>query len=118
MFDIDLVIVRLRYGPIFRTNVAGRPVIITADPEFNHFLLRQDQKLVETWSMDTFAEVFDQASQSSRKYTRNLTLSHFGVESLRGKILPQLEDMARKTLSNWSSRDSVEVKSQAVMVNC
>ncbi|CAA2978645.1 cytochrome P450 87A3-like [Olea europaea subsp. europaea] len=103
-----------RYGPIFRTNVAGRPVIITADPEFNHFLLRQDGKLVDTWSMDTFAEVFDQASQSSRKYTRHLTLNHFGVEALREKLLPQMEDMVRTTLSNWSSQESVEVKSASV----
>lgn len=105
-----------RYGPIFRTNVAGRAVIITADPEFNHFLLRQDGKLVDTWSMDTFAEVFDQASQSSRKYTRNLTLNHFGVEVLRTKLLPQMEDMVRRTLSAWSSHGSVEVKSESVTV--
>lgn len=103
-----------RYGPIFRTNVAGRAVIITADPEFNHFLLRQDGKLVDTWSMDTFAEVFDQASQSSRKYTRNLTLNHFGVEALRTKLLPHMEDMVRRTLSAWSSHGSVEVKSESV----
>ncbi|KAL0401400.1 UNVERIFIED_CONTAM: cytochrome, partial [Sesamum latifolium] len=106
-----------RYGPIFRTNVAGRPVIITADPEFNHFLLRQDGKLVDTWSMDTFAEVFDQASQSSRKYTRSLTLNHFGVEALKGKLLPQMEVMVRKTLSTWSSQESVEVKSEAVTMS-
>lgn len=91
-------------------------MIITADPEFNHFLLRQDGKLVDTWSMDTFAEVFDQASQSSRKYTRNLTLNHFGIEALRGKLLPQMEVMVRKTLSTWSSRESVEVKSESVTV--
>ncbi|XP_073047407.1 beta-amyrin 16-alpha-hydroxylase CYP87D16-like isoform X1 [Primulina eburnea] len=103
-----------RYGPIFRTNVAGRPVVITTDPEFNHFLLRQDGKLVDTWSMDTFAEVFDQASQSSRKYTRNLTLNHFGIEALRGKLLPQMHAMVQKTLSTWSSRESVEVKSESV----
>ncbi|CAI9091478.1 OLC1v1026518C1 [Oldenlandia corymbosa var. corymbosa] len=103
-----------RYGPIFRTNVAGRPVIITADPEFNHFLLRQDGKLVDTWSMDTFAEVFDQASQSSKKYTRNLTLKHFGVESLKEKLLPQMEEMANQTLRKWSNKDSVEVKGASI----
>ncbi|XP_042046233.1 cucurbitadienol 11-hydroxylase-like [Salvia splendens] len=106
-----------KYGPIFKTNVAGRPVIITADPEFNHFLLRQDGKLADTWSMDTFAEVFDQASQSSRKYTRNLTLNHFGVEALKGRLLPQMEAMSRKVLSTWASHLSVEVKSQAVTMS-
>nr|ABZ89191.1 putative protein [Coffea canephora] len=107
----------LQYGPIFKTNVAGWPVIITADPEFNHFLLRQDGKLVDTWSMDTFAEVFDQASQSSKKYTRHLTLSHFGVESLKEKLLPQMEDMVCETLRKWSSEESIEVKGAAVTVS-
>ncbi|KAL3828398.1 hypothetical protein ACJIZ3_017200 [Penstemon smallii] len=104
-----------RYGPIFRTNIAGRPVIVSADPEFNHFLLRHDEKLVESWSMDTFAEVFDQVNHP-RKYARNLALHHFGVESLKSKLLSQMEDMVRETLSIWSTHESVEVKSQSVMM--
>nr|GMD57361.1 cytochrome P450 87A3-like [Ipomoea batatas] len=55
-----------RYGSIFKTNVAGRGVIISADADFNNFILKQDGKLVETWSMDTFAQVFDQEMQSSK----------------------------------------------------
>ncbi|XP_069152481.1 beta-amyrin 16-alpha-hydroxylase CYP87D16-like [Solanum lycopersicum] len=46
-----------KYGQMFKTNIAGRPVIISADPEFNSFILKQDGKLVETWSLDTFAEM-------------------------------------------------------------
>ncbi|KAK4482576.1 hypothetical protein RD792_009738 [Penstemon davidsonii] len=104
-----------RYGPIFRTNIAGRPVIVSSDPEFNHFLLRHDGKLVESWSMDTFAQVFDQVNHP-RKYARNLALQHFGVESLKSKLLVQMEDMVRETLSIWSTHESVEVKSQSVMM--
>ncbi|KAL0401250.1 UNVERIFIED_CONTAM: cytochrome [Sesamum latifolium] len=103
-----------RYGPIFRTSVAGRPVIVTADPEFNHFLLRQDGVLVESWSLDTFAQVFDQATESSYKYQRKVTLHQFGVEALKGKLLPQIEVMVQKTLSNWSSKESVEVRSETI----
>ncbi|KAK3043114.1 hypothetical protein RJ639_000003 [Escallonia herrerae] len=103
-----------RYGPIFRTNVAGRPVIISADREFNYYILRQDGRLVDTWSLDTFAEVFDQTSQSSRKYTRNLTLNHFGVEALKERLIPRMEDTIRKTLAAWSSQESMEVKSAAI----
>ncbi|CAH1446349.1 unnamed protein product [Lactuca virosa] len=103
-----------KYGPIFRTNLAGRPVIVTADREFNHFLLRQDGKLVDTWSLDTFAEVFDQTTQSSRKYTRNLTLNHFGIEALREKLLPKMENAINDTLRAWSSQDSTEVKSATI----
>lgn len=97
--------------------MAGRPVIITADPEFNYFLLRQDGKLVDTWSMDTFAEVFDQESQSSKKYTRNLTLKHFGAEALKERVLPQMEEFIQQVLINWSNQESVEVKGASVTVN-
>ncbi|CAI9106356.1 OLC1v1005494C1 [Oldenlandia corymbosa var. corymbosa] len=100
-----------RYGPIFRTNVAGRPVIVTADPEFNHFLLRQDGKLVVPWGMDTFAKIFQQSKQfSNQKYNRSLILSYFGVETLKEKLLPQMEDVVNKTLVKWSTQASVELK--------
>lgn len=105
-----------RYGSIFKTNVAGRPVIISADREFNYYILRQDGRLVDTWSLDTFAEVFEQASQSSRKYTRNLTLNHFGVEALKDKLIPKMEDFVHETLHAWSSKDSIELKSASVKV--
>lgn len=110
-------ILDFRYGSIFKTNVAGRPVIISGDADFNNFILKQDGKLVETWSMDTFAEVFDQEMQSSKKYTRHLALNHFGVEALREKLLPEMECFIRHTLQKWSSQDSVEVKSAAITVS-
>lgn len=97
--------------------MAGRPVIVTGDREFNYFILKQVGNLVDTWSLDTFAEVFDQASQSSRKYTRNLTLNHFGVEALKEKLIHQMEDMVSKTLVNWSSQESIEVKNASITVN-
>ncbi|KAG5608865.1 hypothetical protein H5410_020146 [Solanum commersonii] len=103
-----------KYGQMFKTNIAGRPVIISADPEFNSFILKQDGKLVETWSLDTFAEVFEQNTHSSRKYTRHLTLNHFGVEALKEKLLPQMENFINLVLEKWSSHESLEVKSAAI----
>ncbi|KAL3523725.1 hypothetical protein ACH5RR_016559 [Cinchona calisaya] len=106
-----------RYGPIFGTNVAGWPVIVTADPEFNYFLLRQDGKLVDSWSTGTFTQVFNQAKKSSTNNIRSLTLKHFCVESLEERLLPEMEDMVRETLRRWSNQESVEVTGAAVEVN-
>lgn len=92
-------------------------MIISANPEFNSFILRQDGKLVETWSLDTFAEVFEQNTHSSRKYTRHLTLNHFGVEAIKEKLLPQMEEFIKSTLSSWSNHESLEVKSAAIKVS-
>ncbi|KAJ0010739.1 hypothetical protein Pint_34159 [Pistacia integerrima] len=86
-----------------------------ADPEFNHFILLQDGKLVEAWYLDLFAKVFKQGENkadraSIHKYTRKISLNHFGVESLKGKLLPKIEEMVHKTLSSWSSQECIEVK--------
>nr|GMD55848.1 cytochrome P450 87A3-like [Ipomoea batatas] len=107
-----------RYGSMFKTNVAGRPVIVSADTDFNSLILKQDGKMVETWAMDTFAQVFEnQEMQSSMKYIRQLVLNHFGVESLRDKLLPQIETFINHTLHKWSTQDSVEVKSAAITIH-
>ena len=102
-----------RYGPIFRTSVAGRAVVVSADPEFNYFIFKQQGKLVESWSLDLFAKLFNQAEIDVayvHKYVRNLTLNHFGVESLKEKLLLPLEAMVRETISAWSNQESIEVK--------
>ncbi|KAK9267635.1 hypothetical protein L1049_010066 [Liquidambar formosana] len=51
------------------------------------------------------------------KYVRNLTLSYFGAKSLKEKLLPQLEEWVHKTLSTWSSHESIEVKDAAAAMN-
>ncbi|XP_059627235.1 cytochrome P450 87A3-like [Cornus florida] len=106
-----------RYGEIFRTNVAGRAVIVSADPEFNYFLLQQHGKLVESWSLDTYAKVFAQDSRFDRadvqKYVRSLVLNHFGAGAIREKLLPQFDEVVRETLCAWSKQDSLEMKSAA-----
>uniref|UniRef100_A0A2N9GUK9 Cytochrome P450 n=1 Tax=Fagus sylvatica TaxID=28930 RepID=A0A2N9GUK9_FAGSY len=54
-----------RYGPIFRTSVAGRQVRVSADPQFNHFIFQEDWKLFESWYLDSFAKIFEQEGASS-----------------------------------------------------
>ncbi|XWS62571.1 hypothetical protein CRYUN_Cryun06bG0022400 [Craigia yunnanensis] len=108
-------VTRPQYGPIFRTSVAGRAVVVSADPEFNYFIFKQQGRLVESWSLDLFAKLFNQAENGPdggyvHKYVRNLTLSHFGVESLKEKLLSPLEAMVRETISTWSNQESTEVK--------
>ncbi|KAE8008856.1 hypothetical protein FH972_005329 [Carpinus fangiana] len=107
-----------RYGQVFRTSVAGRPVVVSADPEFNHFILQQEGRLVESWYLDLFAKVFKQGENRPdgayiHKYVRNLALNHFGAESLKTKLLSQLEELVNTTLKTWSCQDSIEVKRTA-----
>ncbi|XVF45667.1 hypothetical protein PTKIN_Ptkin02bG0225500 [Pterospermum kingtungense] len=103
-----------RYGPIFRTNIAGRGVVVSADPEFNHFIFQQQGRLVESWYLDVFAKIFNQSENRPdgayvHKYVRNLILNHFGVESLENKLLPPSEAIVRGPIRTWSNQESIEV---------
>ena len=113
-----------RYGTIFRTNIAARPVIISVDPEFNSFLFQQEGRLVELWYLDTFSKIFSQEGESRttavgvvHKYVRSIFLNHFGVGSLKEKLIPQLEQVVNKALSSWSTQDSVDIKRVASAVS-
>ncbi|KAK7288535.1 hypothetical protein RIF29_01996 [Crotalaria pallida] len=105
-----------RFGPIFGTSLFGQPVVISTDPEFNSYLVQQEGKLVENF-LGPLSNVFTQQSDNCEiytadyihKYFRCLTLSHVGAESIREKLLPQLEEMTKKTLHKWSTQTSIEV---------
>ncbi|XP_057493602.1 beta-amyrin 16-alpha-hydroxylase CYP87D16-like [Actinidia eriantha] len=103
-----------RYGKVFRTSVVGRPIVMSTDRQFNHYIITQEGKSVELWYLDTFSKMLPiYAVGSIQKYIRSITLNHFGVESIREKLLPQIEQMVTKTLRVWSSRESIEVKHAA-----
>ncbi|VVA26554.1 PREDICTED: cytochrome [Prunus dulcis] len=106
-----------RYGSIFRTSLAGRQVVVTADPEFNNYLFQQEGRMVELWYLDTFSKIFVHEGESKtnavgmvHKYVRSIFLNHFGAERLKEKLLPQIEEFVNKSLCAWSSKASVEVK--------
>ncbi|KAF2308834.1 hypothetical protein GH714_021600 [Hevea brasiliensis] len=80
------IVNRIRYGPMFKTSLAGRPV--SSDADFKYFILQQEGKLVELWYLDSFAELLGQ----------------------NGKLLPKLEDMVNRALHDWTMYESVDVK--------
>ncbi|XP_021674757.2 cytochrome P450 87A3-like [Hevea brasiliensis] len=106
-----------KYGPLFKTSLAGRPVVVSSDPDFSYYLLLQEGKLVERWYLDSFAKLLRQdvtsicSVQYIHKYLRNLILSYFGPERLKGDLMPALENDIRRSLKDWSKLPSVEAKS-------
>ncbi|XP_034676147.1 cytochrome P450 87A3-like [Vitis riparia] len=106
-----------KYGPLFCTNLVGRPVVVSSDPDFNYHIFQQEGRLVEIWYLDSFARLVGQdASQSTaasgyvHKYLRNLVLAHFGTEVLKDKLLSKAEDMIRTRLHDWSKLPALEFK--------
>ncbi|KAL9328674.1 hypothetical protein ACSQ67_003677 [Phaseolus vulgaris] len=103
-----------RYGPIFKTNLVGRPIVVSTDPDLNYFIFQQEGQVFQSWYPDTFTEIFGRQNVGSLhgfmyKYLKNLVLNLFGPESLK-KMLPEVEQTACRTLEKWSFEDSVELK--------
>ncbi|XVE64897.1 hypothetical protein DITRI_Ditri07aG0138700 [Diplodiscus trichospermus] len=103
-----------RYGPIFKTSLVGRPVIVSTDPDLNHFVFLQEGQLFQSWYPDTFTEIFGRQNVGSLhgfmyKYLKNMVLNLFGPESLK-KMLPEVEQTASRRLQQWSSQETIELK--------
>ncbi|KAG5222972.1 cytochrome P450 [Salix suchowensis] len=106
-----------KYGPIFKTSLVGRPIIVSTDYEMNKYILQHEGTLVELWYLDSFAKFFALEGETRvnaigtvHKYLRSITLNHFGVESLKASLLPKIEDMLHTNLANWATQGPVDVK--------
>nr|DAD25187.1 TPA_asm: hypothetical protein HUJ06_026651 [Nelumbo nucifera] len=101
-----------RYGPLFKTSLLGQRVVISTDPEFNHYILQQEGKLVELWYMDSFMELIGQqvSSNTVHRHVKSIVMNDFGVESLKGTTILDVEQMVRQTLLSWSRMETIEVR--------
>ncbi|XP_030942094.1 cytochrome P450 87A3-like [Quercus lobata] len=109
-----------RYGPIFRTSLVGRPVVLSTDLEFNRYIVKQEGSLVEKWYLDTFAKFLGMEGENRmsalgnvHKYIRSITLNHLGADAVKEKLLPQMEEIVNKALQTWSSQPSVDMRDAA-----
>ncbi|KAK9270787.1 hypothetical protein L1049_026372 [Liquidambar formosana] len=106
-----------RYGPLFKTSLVGRPVVVSCDPEFNQFIFQQEGKLVELWYLDSFAKILRQDTLTFtpngyiHKYLRNRVLNQFGADILKRKLLSEMEHVICAKLQAWSTLPTVELKS-------
>ncbi|KAK4262725.1 hypothetical protein QN277_028251 [Acacia crassicarpa] len=103
-----------KYGPIFKTNLVGRPVVVSTDSALNHFIFQQEGNLFQSWYPDTFTEIFGRQNVGSLhgfmyKYLKNMVLHLFGPESLKNMI-SEVEQTVCTTLQQWSFQESVELK--------
>ncbi|KAA8539894.1 hypothetical protein F0562_026586 [Nyssa sinensis] len=90
-------------------------MIVSTDAELNHFIFQQEGKLFLCCYMDSFVNIMGGQSVvaihgSLHKYLKNLTLNLFGSESLKGRLLPEVEDVTLKHLQLWSTQTSVNLK--------
>ncbi|KAI7999204.1 Cytochrome P450 87A3 [Camellia lanceoleosa] len=108
-----------KYGKVFSTNLVGRPIVITADPKLNNYLIQQEGREVELWYLDTFQKVFGLEGEARpnavgqiHKYVRGSYLNFFGVDRLRTKLLPEIETTVRINMHRWSTQGTIDAKKE------
>ncbi|KAG6416311.1 hypothetical protein SASPL_123738 [Salvia splendens] len=109
-----------RYGPVFKTSLVGRPVIVSTDADLNYLVFQQEGQLFQSWYPDTFTEIFGRQNVGSLhgfmyKYLKNMVLKLFGPESLK-KMLVDVEQAANASLKRWSMEGVVDVKEATAKV--
>uniref|UniRef100_A0A7N0UXV2 Cytochrome P450 n=1 Tax=Kalanchoe fedtschenkoi TaxID=63787 RepID=A0A7N0UXV2_KALFE len=107
-----------RYGAVFKTSIAGQPVVISADPEVNSHIMLQEGKSVEMRYPEAYNKMFNDdetrinASGFIHRYIRGKALARFGSQRLQESLLPMIEVQVHKELKSWSGRESIDVKKE------
>jgi cytochrome P450 len=100
---------------LFRTSFVGQKVVVSTDPEINHYIFQQEGKSFLAWYTDSVTEIIGQESILTyhgmvHKYLRNLVLQLVGPEKLKGMLIHELDDATRKHLHTWARHGMVDVK--------
>jgi hypothetical protein len=106
-----------RYGPVFKTNLVGQPLVVSLDPEFNRFIFQQEGKLFRSWYPETANNIFGKKSITVHKFMRSFSSKLFGAESLKEVLIGELEDAMRQGFASWAARPSIEVKDSVADVS-
>ncbi|RLN29549.1 Cytochrome P450 family protein, expressed [Panicum miliaceum] len=104
-----------RYGPVFKTNLVGKDMIVSLDPELNSYVLKQDNRAFQIWYPESLKRILGAvlevtSSESLHKHMRTMVLRVFGPENLRLVLLRDVQVAARSNLSSWAHRPSIELK--------
>ncbi|WVZ94450.1 hypothetical protein U9M48_040339, partial [Paspalum notatum var. saurae] len=105
----------LQYGPIFKTNLLGKDLIVSFDTELNNYVIQQDEKAFQIWYPESFMRILGEnnivsASGSLHKYMRNMVLRLFGPENLRLLLLQDVHSAVNMSLASWAEKQSIELK--------
>ncbi|KAG0529013.1 hypothetical protein BDA96_05G061900 [Sorghum bicolor] len=103
-----------RYGPMFKTCLAGQPIVVSLDPELNRFIFQQEGKLFRIWYPQTANTIFGKKSITTftgpvHKFIRSFASKLFGPENIKESLIHELEDAMKQHFAAWAAKPSVEV---------
>nr|KYP67257.1 Cytochrome P450 87A3 [Cajanus cajan] len=89
-----------RYGPIFKTNLVGRPVVVSTDPDLNYFIFQQEGQVFQSCLKRMISEV---------EQTTYRTLQQLSCEDsveLKEATARMIFDLTAKKLISYDSSKS------------
>ncbi|OEL13600.1 Cytochrome P450 87A3, partial [Dichanthelium oligosanthes] len=100
---------------LFKTSLAGQPMVVSLDPELDHFIFQQEGKLFRSWYPEAANNIFGKNSVTKysadvHKFVRSFASKLFGTENLREVLIAELEDAMRQSFAAWAAKPSIEVK--------
>ncbi|KAI5603801.1 hypothetical protein BDE02_01G243000 [Populus trichocarpa] len=108
-----------KYGPIFKTSLVGRPIIVSTDYEMNKYILQHEGTLVELWYLDSFAKFFALEGETRvnaigtvHKYLRSITLNHFGPVDVKQVISVMVFNFTANKIFGYDAENSKEKLSE------
>ncbi|XVF59460.1 hypothetical protein PTKIN_Ptkin07bG0278000 [Pterospermum kingtungense] len=104
-----------RYGPVFRTNIVGKNLIVSTDPEINYHIFQQENKSFIILYTESFMKIFGKESLLAHhgnvhKYLKNLVLRIVSPENLKAKLLGGMDEATHNCLESWASFGNIDAK--------
>ncbi|WVZ50845.1 hypothetical protein U9M48_002059 [Paspalum notatum var. saurae] len=103
-----------RYGPLFKTSLLGKPMVVSMDMEVNHLVLGHEEKLFKSLYPDTMKNVFGKKTLenlgSVHKYLRSLGVPFFAPKNLKEAFISEMEKTITESLRVWATNPSIEIK--------
>ncbi|XP_042426513.1 cytochrome P450 90B2-like isoform X1 [Zingiber officinale] len=107
-----------RFGKIFVSNLFGKPIVVSAEPELNQFLFKNDTKMFEPGWPKSFLEIVGKSSISflvgdAHKHMRSIIVEFLSTEKIRNLFLQDMENMASFIMSSWKDGTTISSLDEA-----
>ncbi|KAJ7557599.1 hypothetical protein O6H91_04G000900 [Diphasiastrum complanatum] len=98
-----------KYGKVFKSHLFGKPTIISADAEFNKFVMQNDQKLFNMGYPTSFTEILGtydmlMVNGELHKKMRGYAMTFLNSKKLQDYLLNDIDSYALLVLSTWKGR--------------
>ncbi|KAJ1701990.1 hypothetical protein LUZ63_001769 [Rhynchospora breviuscula] len=101
-----------RYGKIFSTRYLGKTLVISADPEFNRFVLQNELRLFQNDLPPHFKKILGagnlpfMAGETYRN-TKSLILGFFNSWQIHSRFLAEVEEAVKRVMTSWRQKSLI-----------